>query len=360
MPSVISPGDELSTLIVAQDPTGCANLSHSSFAIWESAELSRDVLGGWGLNSGLCYALPVNRSPGIYVEILIQDELEQVWRLTQYPALHQRWDLRFTKIEYLPRSPLSLPQQFLYETRIGFGLSIRGTGESVGERATASGDTISSLKFGSADRKSLIREGSGYWRYVPTTQGLRFLTWYDYSVRFGWAGRLADRLVFRPLMGWATAWSFDRMRLWTEDGQSPESSLGLSLIHATSRMAIAAIWMWHGLIPKMMFRSMDEQAMLAQAGVGLRFLPWIGGLEILIGLLILTAWHWRAVFAVNIALMVIALIAVAVNSPTYLTAAFNPVSLNLAVIAVSICGWLASRRLPSSRRCLRTAPEEQL
>jgi hypothetical protein len=31
----------------------------------------------------------------------------------------------------------------------------------------------------------LIREGSGYWRYVPTGNGLRFFTWYDYEVRFG-------------------------------------------------------------------------------------------------------------------------------------------------------------------------------
>jgi hypothetical protein len=34
-----------------------------------------------------------------------------------------------------------------------------------------------------------------------------------------------DRLVFRPLMGWATAWSFDRLRLWCERGISPARSL---------------------------------------------------------------------------------------------------------------------------------------
>jgi len=174
----------------------------------------------------LCYSHAVNGSPGIYVETRIGADLEEVWRLTQDPALHQRWDLRFSRIEYLPRPILTEPQRFLYETRIGFGLSIRGTGESVGER--------SALKFASADPKSLIREGAGYWRYIPTPSALRFLTWYDYSVRFGFAGRLADRLVFRPLMGWATAWSFDRMRLWAEDGQTPEASLALWMIHATA------------------------------------------------------------------------------------------------------------------------------
>jgi hypothetical protein len=308
--------------------------------------------------SGFCYSLPVQSSPGIYVEILIQDELEHVWRLTQDPALHQRWDLRFSQIQYLPRSGPSEPQRFLYETRIGFGLKIKGAGESIGERAGANGDTTSSLKFASADPKSLIREGSGYWRYISTPAGLRFLTWYDYSVRFGTAGRVVDRVVFRPLMGWATAWSFDRMRLWTEKGQTPESSLALSLIHATARIAIAAVWIWHGLVPKLVYRDWDEQAMLAQAGVALRFLPWIGGLEILIGLFMLCAWRWRATFAANIVLMAIATAAVAVNSPQYLKAAFNPVSLNLSVAALSIVGLLASSSLPSSRMC-RHAPRRE-
>jgi hypothetical protein len=301
----------------------------------------------------------VHGSRGIYVEIKIHDELEKVWRLSQDPLLHQRWDLRFSRICYLPRPNPDEPQRFTYETRIGFGLTITGTGESVGEHASAGGDATSSLKFSSADPKSLIEEGSGYWRYIPTSDGLRFLTWYDYSVRFGIAGRLLDRFVFRPLIGWATAWSFDRMRLWAEDGQTPESSLALSIIHATARAAITTIWIWHGLVPKLIYRSLDEQTMLAQAGMPVGALPWIGGLEVLIGLIFLFAWRWRPIFALNAALMALALIVVAVDSPRYLQAAFNPVTLNLSVIALSFTGWIASKRIPSSRRCLRVAPRGQ-
>jgi len=305
-----------------------------------------------------CYALPVRGSRGIYVEILIADELEHIWRLTQDPALHQRWDLRFSQIEYLPRPDPSEPQRFLYQTRIGFGLSIKGTGESIAERSASNGDTTSSLKFASADPKSLIREGSGYWRYIPTPAGLRFLTWYDYSVRFGAIGLLVDRVIFRPIMGWATAWSFDRMRLWAEKGQTPESSLALSLIHATARLAVAAIWIWHGLIPKIIYPSADERTMLAQAGIPLKFLPWIGGAEIAIGLCIILAWRWRGAFVASILLMIVAGVSVAVNSPIYLKAAFNPVTLNLALIALSIVGWIASKSIPSSQMCLRKAPRE--
>jgi hypothetical protein len=59
----------------------------------------------------------------IYVEIPIRAPLEELWRHTQSPGLHQRWDLRFARIAYLPRPDPSLPQRFLYETRI-----LRGTG----------------------------------------------------------------------------------------------------------------------------------------------------------------------------------------------------------------------------------------
>lgn len=294
-----------------------------------------------------------NSSSGIYVEILIRQSLEKIWELTQNPALHQRWDLRFTHIEYLARPAASEPQKFLYETRIGFGLAIKGTGESVGERTLDTGEATSSLKFASDDPKSLIREGSGYWRYVPLADGVRFFTWYDYQVRFGILGRIIDRVAFRRLIGWATAWSFDRLRLWAEADQTPESSLNFAIIHAVARLMIAFIWIWHGFIPKLIFHHIDERTMLAQAGVPIQFLPWIGAFEIIFGFITLVTWNRRSIFLLNILLILIATIVVAIHSPAYLSAAFNPVTLNLAVIALSVIGWASAGLLPSARRCLR-------
>lgn len=48
------------------------------------------------------------------------------------------------------------------------------------------------------------------WRCVPDADGVRFLVGHDH------------RLSARPLRGWATAWSLDRLRLWTERGITPE------------------------------------------------------------------------------------------------------------------------------------------
>ena len=204
----------------------------------------------------------------------------------------------------------------------------------MGQRTLANGEATSALRFDSDDPKSLIRTGSGYWHYVPSAGGIRVFTWYDYRVRFGIAGKLVDRVAFRPLMGWATAWSFDRMRLWVEDGQTPETSVQLFLIHGTARIAIAAIWLWHGLIPKLLYNNFDERSMLSDANIPDTFLPYIGGCEVLLGILFLYCWKLRPMFLLNIVLMLGATIAVASKSPRFLCAAFNPVSLNAAPGAV--------------------------
>ncbi len=298
----------------------------------------------------------VANDPGIYVEILICGSAEEIWRRTQIPDLHELWDLRFTAIDYLPRPSEDEPQRFRYSTRIGFGLRINGEGESMGTREDATGLRTSALKFWSSDPKSLIEEGSGYWQYVPTGAGVRFLTWYDYRTRFGALGRLIDRLLFRPLIGWATAWSFDRLRLWIDRGIPPEISMRLTLIHCLARLGIAFIWLWQGLVPKLIFQNVDELAMIAAAGLPSRLLPAIGALEVVFAVVTLLFWQWRSLFLFNILAMVAALIAIVLQSPSYLVAAFNPVTLNIGMVLLSMVGYFSAAELPSASRCLRHAP----
>jgi DoxX-like family len=328
-------------------------------AIW-----ARNVLPGQKDSSRIRSGTPLRASPyaivfvvadepGIYVEILIRASVDEIWRHTQVPDLHQLWDLRFTTIEYLPRPSEAEPQKFLYSTRIGFGLRINGNGESTGTREDATGVRTSALSFSSSDPKSLIREGSGYWQYHPTAAGVRFLTWYDYRTRFGQIGRLFDRVLFRPLIGWATAWSFDRLRLWVDRGVPPELSMRMASIHAVARLGIAFTWMWQGLIPKLIFPSLDERAMIAAAGLRLSLLPVIGVAELAFAAATLLCWRWRSFFVANSVVMAGALIAVSLRSPSYLVAAFNPVTLNLGVILLSIVGYLSAADLPSASRCLR-------
>jgi hypothetical protein len=46
----------------------------------------------------------------IYVEIPVRAPPDALWSHTQTPALHQQWDLRFSRIDYVPKSDDSAPQ----------------------------------------------------------------------------------------------------------------------------------------------------------------------------------------------------------------------------------------------------------
>ena len=164
----------------------------------------------------------------------MRTDLETLWRLTQEPAEHPRWDLRFSSIT--PTTALdSGGARFVYERRMPLH-TIRGTGTSLGERHRPDGTRTSALRFTTADRLSPLGDGRGYWRYVPTDDGVRFITGYDYEP--GW-GAFVDRLFMRRLIGWMTAWSFDRLRIWAETGVEPE------------RWPVAsAAWFWRAGRPR--------------------------------------------------------------------------------------------------------------
>lgn len=162
------------------------------------------------------------RDRALYVEILIDAPIDRVWELTQNPENHVRWDGRFTGIR-----PTLLrddgAQEFDYELDLRLH-TIRGTGVSLGERRGRGGERTSALIFDTDDALSPLGRGRGYWRYIPTEHGVRFLTGYDYAPGWGPLGRVLDPIVTRRFVWWLTAWSFDRLRLWAEDGVPPEET----------------------------------------------------------------------------------------------------------------------------------------
>lgn len=161
-----------------------------------------------------------SRSRALYVEVFIRAPIERVWQLTQDPRLHTRWDARFTDIV-----PSGIredgAQQFRYVLDLRV-YRIRGTGVSLGDKHGADGTRTSALQFDADDSGSPLAAGRGYWRYVPHGDGVRFITGYDYRPGWGVMGRLLDPVITRRLVWWLTAWSFDRLRVWAEEGIPPE------------------------------------------------------------------------------------------------------------------------------------------
>ncbi|MFS0838565.1 DoxX-like family protein [Paenibacillus sp. 1P03SA] len=293
----------------------------------------------------------------VYVELDIQTDMEALWKATQTPGLHQQWDLRFTEITYLPRSGEKEPQRFHYRTRIGFGMDIAGTGETKAKVNLLTGERISGLKFGSAQRISLIRSGSGYWKYTPKGGGVTFATSYTYETRFGTAGGWFDRILFRPLFGYATAWSFDMLRIWLEKEIPPSVSIQRALMHYFSAGLLALLWMYQGLVPKLLFPEGGELAVLQAAGWfpgGERFvLALLGAGEIGIGLLGAAVHRQGGVYLAQAALLIALAAAALTRSPHLLQAPFNPLTLSGAMAGLCLLAFWSRVDLPQARRCLR-------
>ncbi|MFJ1796429.1 hypothetical protein [Kitasatospora griseola] len=203
----------------------------------------------------------------IYVELSIRTDPDTLWELTQRPWHHQRWDARFSRIDYL-NSPSEQPPESDAKEREGAqpvrfryllgptrGPALTGSGVTTAERRRADGQRVSALRFASDSGWSPLQEGAGYWRYLPsssedpaadgTSAGgephVTFVTGYDYRSWRWRGGAQLDHWLVRPFVGWLTAWSFDRLRLWAERGIPPERALWHGLAEVAVRAGAAAL-----------------------------------------------------------------------------------------------------------------------
>jgi len=283
--------------------------------------------------------------------------MDRVWEFTQTPSIHQQWDLRFSTIEYLPKASENDPQRFLYQTQIGFGIKVSGEGESVGTHSKETGESTSALKFWSDEKISLIRTGSGYWKYIPKGNDTLFLTRYDYEVRHGLFGKLIDKLFFRPLIGRATAWSFDALKNWLEKGTSPALSKKLFFTVFIANLMIAITWLYHGIFPKLLHMETGELEMLTTTGLfsGMEktMVQAIGIAEILFGVSFLFFGRRKLLHWLNIiALVCLAIIAYSVKPELYVQP-FNPATTAFGSIGLSITVLGIRRYIPFAGNCRR-------
>lgn len=299
----------------------------------------------------------------IYVESQINADIDDLWELTQNPDKHQRWDARFGSITYLPRDD-DEPQQFTYATSVLPGLTVAGTGESLGDRDRPDGSRWSGLKFWADHPLSLIASGAGYWKYVPTADGIRFITRYDYRTKWGRFGKAVDRALFRPLFGWGTAWSFDRLRLWLEKGIPPERSRDQALTHAAAVAGLAGVWLYQGLVPKLWKVDSGEvhlwrEALSLTDGAARSAVRVAGLAEAAFGVVILAKSDKKWPFATTAILMPLLAASAWQTDRRAFSRAFNPASLSWAVAALALIALTSHEGRPSGRTPLREAPDRQ-
>lgn len=291
----------------------------------------------------------------LYIETKIKCDFDTLWTNTQEPSIHQQWDLRFTEIEYLPKNDPTDPQKFLYSTKVGFGIKVDGIGESVATKTKDNGESTSVLKFLSDSKISLIKQGSGYWKYVPEADGIKFFTGYDYETRWGLFGKLIDKFIFRPLMIWATAWSFDSLKNWIEKGLHPKQALNAQISVLLVNLTLGIIWIYQGLIPKILYTDTGEIEILRQSGLfngnEENILTIIGIGEIAFGVALIFI-HRNVLQYLNILGLCLLTVGAIFSDLMIFTLPFNPFSLNMSMIALSIIAILNFRLLPKATNCI--------
>lgn len=293
----------------------------------------------------------------IYVEIPIEATIDSIWEATQNPQHHTQWDLRFSSISYNLKIE-NEPQTFTYTRNVTPFFKVEGWGKSVGTFHNENGNRSSSLHFGTEQLLSPIREGRGYWKYEPQDNYVKFLTQYDYDVNFGRLGKSMDRIVFRPAIGWATALSFDVLKRWLEKGEAPRSQYQRFFSTYLMTILFAFIWMYQGLIPKIIGMHPTEREMVSRtlsfSDSQLTTIVYIIGIaEVLFGLLWLFYRKKKHLFLFQLIIFPLLTIAAIMSVPETAIHPFNPVTFNLSLIGLSIIGYVLSKDLPSAKSCKR-------
>lgn len=109
----------------------------------------------------------------------------------------------------------------------------------------------------------------------------------------------------------------------------------------TIQLSLAALWIYQGLVPKILFQAQDElRIWLLQgfdAGLALRLMQLSGAAEMIFGCLLLMLKPSRLLHGLNIlAMLGLSLLIIALE-PLYFSKAFNPFVMNGAMAALSAC-----------------------
>lgn len=120
-----------------------------------------------------------------------------------------------------------------------------------------------------------------------------------------------------------------------------------------ARSGIAGVWIYHGLVPKVIFRDWSEMTLLHDLGVDIQFVPAVlqtlGYAEMTLGVFVLTSRRSLWPLWVTIGGMLGGILGIAQHSPAMLHAAFNPVSLNGLMLVLAVVALISQPPPPAEK-----------
>jgi uncharacterized membrane protein YphA (DoxX/SURF4 family) len=114
----------------------------------------------------------------------------------------------------------------------------------------------------------------------------------------------------------------------------------------SARIALGLVWLYEGLVPKLLFLRDDELALVARSGLVWRTPAWtllvMGVAQILVGLWLIVGWSERTAVLVATAWMIILIFLVAAGNPGMLTDPYGALVKDFCLIACAATVWLLS------------------
>lgn len=112
------------------------------------------------------------------------------------------------------------------------------------------------------------------------------------------------------------------------------------------RVVLAFSWIYQGIVPKIVCKSPGEVDLITPVApvyqIACSLITWMGYGEILFGVLLLAAGAWA--FRLNVAVLLLLLGWVAVVEPSMFTLPFNPLTLNVSLIGLSLIAMYELKR----------------
>lgn len=112
-----------------------------------------------------------------------------------------------------------------------------------------------------------------------------------------------------------------------------------------SRIALALVWIYEGLVPKILFPAAHPEQTALVVRTGLYWgtpeqtLWWLGVAMIVTGIILLTGWAERAWAALTTAGMMVLIVLVAYGRPEMLTDPFGALIKDACLVACALTVW---------------------
>lgn len=121
-----------------------------------------------------------------------------------------------------------------------------------------------------------------------------------------------------------------------------------TLILQICRHTIAFVWLYQGLVPKLLGPHQDEMAMNRSVGIDEATATFVaytgGGLEMILGVLVFLYYKSAWPFLMTAMAMIGLLAFTAIYTPLFMVAAFNPTTINVSLVALSAIALVCLRQ----------------